>query len=97
MLADCNPAIELNALQAQAYFNCAAIWKYKGELDKAITDYNRAIKLAPQHAAAWALRRLLLMLQGREAAAQKDFVQCLLLNKRLERTAASAAPLASQY
>jgi tetratricopeptide (TPR) repeat protein len=56
----------------------------KGDLDAALADYNRSIELAPCTAAYYAKRGLALLLQGKEAEAQRVFDQCLALDRALK-------------
>jgi tetratricopeptide (TPR) repeat protein len=53
-------------------------------LDAAIADYSRSIELAPNIAEYYAKRGLALLLQGKEAEAQRDFDQCLTLDRALK-------------
>ena len=46
-MEDCNRAIELDPDFAGAYINRGAVYRNKGEYDRAIKDYNIAIKLNP--------------------------------------------------
>jgi tetratricopeptide (TPR) repeat protein len=50
-----------------------------GNFQAAIGDYGRAIALDQQLAIAFANRGLVLLLQGKKAEADKDFIQCLKL------------------
>jgi len=51
----------------------------KGEIDRAIVDFNRALELDQSLAAAYLNRGLALLLKGRDVEAQNDFERCLAL------------------
>lgn len=55
----------------------------RGDVAGAVTDYNKAIESNPRAALAYANRGLAQMVQGKHAAAKKDFVECLKLDVRL--------------
>ena len=44
-MADYDQAIQLNPKYARAYHNRGSAWGNKGDLDRAIADYNQAIRL----------------------------------------------------
>src|SRR5258708_168879 len=55
-IAACTRRIDSNRLKgddlALTFYNRANEWKAKGELDKAIADYNEALRIAPIYSAA---------------------------------------------
>jgi tetratricopeptide (TPR) repeat protein len=55
----------------------------KGELIKAIADYNRALEINPTAAKAYANRGLARLLQEDAAAAEQDFAAALNLDRSL--------------
>jgi tetratricopeptide (TPR) repeat protein len=63
-----------------AYNNRGAARFVKGNLDEALTDYDRAILIDPRYANAYRNRAVLKLVQGKPADAEKDFDQC----RRLE-------------
>ena len=46
-LSDCSKAIEIDPKVAQAFIKRGFVWQAKGENDKAIADYDEAIRLDP--------------------------------------------------
>jgi tetratricopeptide (TPR) repeat protein len=71
---------------ANAWANRGVLWRAKGDLRRAEEDLSHAIESEPQLADAYAHRGLARMLQGKEADAQRDFEQCLALNKNLRQS-----------
>ena len=49
----CSALIEGNANDAIAYYSRAVAYQFKGDVDRAISDYTKAIELNPYHAAAY--------------------------------------------
>jgi tetratricopeptide (TPR) repeat protein len=49
----CSALIEGNANDAIAYYSRAVAYQLKGDVDRAISDYTKAIELNPYHAAAY--------------------------------------------
>ena len=66
-----------------AYNNRGATLCERGELDKAITDYNRSIQIDPRLAVAYLNRGLVLLIQGKTTEAERDFDQCIKLDSDL--------------
>ena len=56
----------------------------KGDLEGAISDFSRALKLNPRHAGVYANRGLARLLQGKKPEAEKDFANCLALDPSLK-------------
>ena len=56
---------------------------------EAVADFDRALKLDPNRAATWAYRGLALLLQGKDAEAERDFARCLELDPDLKTSLAS--------
>ena len=61
----------------------------RGELDRALADYDQAIQLQSPTATIYTAtiymnRGLVKLLQGRAAEAQEDFAQCLALDQKLK-------------
>ena len=46
----------LNAQDANYYFNRGLDWAKKGDYDKAIADYNQAMQLSPSHTSSYHAR-----------------------------------------
>ena len=49
----CSALIKTDAKDAFTYYNRGAAYQTKGEVDRAITDYDKAIELKPDYAAAY--------------------------------------------
>ena len=58
---------------ASAYFGRGLAWRYKGEDDKAISDFTRAIQMNPNDAAAYNMRAGCYNRKGRFDKALPDF------------------------
>ena len=58
-------------------------WQAIRDWRRAEADWDQTIALNPKQAGAYAQRGLLYLRQGKESEAEKDFVQCLVLDKRL--------------
>ena len=58
----------------------------KGEIGKAVADYDRALKLDPRYAVAYLNRGVALLLLGHRAEAERDFARALQLDGKLEPT-----------
>jgi Flp pilus assembly protein TadD len=50
-----------------------------GDIEGAVADFNRAIKINPDHPEAFVNLGLLLLQQGRKAEAEKDFARSVAL------------------
>jgi tetratricopeptide (TPR) repeat protein len=57
---------------------------FKGEMLKAIEDFNHALELNPKLAWSYCNRGLVKVLMGNESEAQKDFGECLRLKPELK-------------
>ena len=66
--------------------NRGNVWRAKGELVRAVADYDRALKLDPNYAVAYLNRGVTLLLLGREEEAKRDFERTLQLDGKLEPT-----------
>ena len=69
---------------AWAYQGRGTALMYKGEMLRAIDDFNRAIELDPKIAWAYFNRGLIWMYLGEEREAQKDFDECLRLRPEMK-------------
>jgi tetratricopeptide (TPR) repeat protein len=52
----CSAIIQRDAKDAIAYYKRGLAYQFKGELDRAITDYNKAIELRPRYVRAYESR-----------------------------------------
>lgn len=66
--------------------NRGNVWRAKGELGKAVADYDRALKLDPRYAVAYLNRGVALLLLGHRTEAERDFARALQLDGKLEPT-----------
>ena len=55
----------------------------RGDLDGAIADFTKVIEVNPQHAKAYANRGIIMLLQGHDADAQKEFDTALKIENTL--------------
>jgi Flp pilus assembly protein TadD len=53
------------------------LWAARGDLARALSDFDRALELNPHFADAYAQRGLARLRRGDEAGAARDFAQCL--------------------
>ena len=58
---------------------------YKGEMLRAIDDFNRAVELDPKIAWAYFNRGLIWLYLGEDQRAQRDFNECLRLRPELKK------------
>jgi tetratricopeptide (TPR) repeat protein len=76
-------AMNLSAIQvAPAIMNRGNAYSAKGDLDKAMQDYDEAINLDPKNAGAYVNRALALAREGDFEAAMKDYARAIALNPR---------------
>src|SRR5260221_10967003 len=85
-ISACTRRIESGRLKegdlAYSYYNRANKWKAKSELDKAIADYNDAIKIAPNYIAALNNRGLTWYTKGDLDRAIADYSEALKINPK---------------
>ena len=74
---------DLNAQDAVFYFNRGIAWSRKGEYDRAIADFDQALRLNPNDAAAYNHRGSAWSRKGEYDRAIADFDQALRLNPNL--------------
>ena len=65
---------------APAIMNRGTAYSAKGDLDRALQDYNQAIELDPRNAGAYVNRALALARRGESEAAMKDYAKAISLN-----------------
>lgn len=69
---------------AEAYNGRGTIWEAKGDLDKAVAEFDQALRLNPRYIGAYANRGLARLRQGKTVEAEQDFERRLTLNKELK-------------
>jgi tetratricopeptide (TPR) repeat protein len=68
----CSALIKTDAKDAIAYYNRGSAFQTKGDVDKAITDYDKAIGLKPDYAAAYDSRARAYVAKGDYTRAVAD-------------------------
>ena len=66
----------MNPRHVHAYFARGCAWAERGDLERAIADYNEAIRLDPNYVAAYSNRAAALNLRGDAKAAAADLERC---------------------
>jgi tetratricopeptide (TPR) repeat protein len=82
----------LTAAQAQgsradsavSYFARGREWQAKGELERAIADYDQALALNPHRAQIYANRGMAWLRLGQEDKAAADFAECLAFRPEMK-------------
>jgi len=64
------------------YNNRALVWEFRGDLDKAMADYNKAIRLDPKYPTAFNNRGMVWAQQGRYDQAIADFGEAIKLDPK---------------
>lgn len=72
-----NNLISLDDQNADAFYNRGWIYEYRGEFEKAVEDYTRAIDIDKAHADAYYNRGLIYIRQGKYTLAITDFTQVI--------------------
>jgi len=76
-------AMNISAIgAAPAVMNRGNAYSASGDLDRALQDYNEAIRLDPQNAGAYVNRALALARKGEVEAAMTDYAKAIALNPR---------------
>ncbi len=78
--------MQLDPRLAHAYFGRGTVRLARGETEKAVADFDRALGLDERLAGAYAHRGLALILQGKNEQGEKDLSRALLLDPRLRAT-----------
>jgi tetratricopeptide (TPR) repeat protein len=71
-ISSCTTLIEREIKNAVAYYNRASAYQTKGDLDRAIADYDQAITLKPDYAAAYENRARVFASKGDYTRAVAD-------------------------
>jgi tetratricopeptide (TPR) repeat protein len=82
----CTAIIQVNPKDAVAYHNRGEAYSLKGEVDRAISDYNKAIELSPTYAPAYNSR-------GRAYTSKGDYVHAVADVTKAGELAPKAAPV----
>src|SRR5215469_15914630 len=86
-IAGCTALIEsgqeTSASLAGAYFNRGIAYERKGDVDRAIHDYDQVISLTPNNPIAFMNRSLWYSKKGEYGRAAQDYEQAIRLNPRL--------------
>ena len=80
MLAAAPAAAQSRADSAQSYVARGAAWFEKGEVERAISDYNLAIAFDPRSATAWLNRAIARSYKGDHEGALEDYARTLDLD-----------------
>ncbi len=78
-------AIELNPKHSRAYYNRGTLLYKKGQLQQALSDFNRAIESDPNHSEAFNNRGNIWYESGKTENALTDYNQAILLNPKHSR------------
>ena len=77
VIEDLNVALEVDDSAVEALVLRASAYRYLDALDLAFADAGRALELSPRHPEALLERGIIARLQGREAAARRDWLDLL--------------------
>ncbi len=67
---------------AYPYYNRGLAWQAKGDIDKALADYEESIRLDPKHANAYIARGNVWWAKGDHAKAQADYEESIRLDPK---------------
>ena len=93
-IKSCSALIERDAKDAMAYHNRGVAYQFKGDLDRAIADYNKAIELRPTYARAYESRGRAYASKGVFTNAVADVTKATELAARKKKEAAPAPKMA---
>ena len=74
---------ELNPKNAKVYYNQGIAWYNKGDYDRAISDYSKAIELNPRYADVYYNRGNAWIKKGDYERAASDYNKAIELNPKL--------------
>jgi len=86
----CSELIRKNPLDASAHLNRGGAFQAKGEMDRALADYDKALELSPNYAAAYERRGAAYAAKGDYVRAVADVTRAGELSKAAKVTPASA-------
>ena len=78
--------ITVNHGKSEAYYNRGMVYFHFGQRDRAIKDFDEAIRLNPQFATAYYARGFAHQKLGRMARANQDFEEAIRINPNLKRS-----------
>jgi Flp pilus assembly protein TadD len=82
-ITDLSKAISLKQ-HPRFYNDRGNLLAQQGDLDRAMTDLNRAIEIEPRYAKAYGDRGIVRLMSGDDTTAELDFKKCFALDSRLE-------------
>lgn len=74
---------QINEKDVEAFCERGILRGARGDLDRWISNFTKAIKLNPQAAKAYANRGMIMLLRGQDTAAQMEFDTALRLDNTL--------------
>ncbi len=77
--------ITVNHGKSEAYYNRGMVYVHFGQRDRAIKDFDEAIRLNPQSAMAYYARGFAHQKLGRMPRANQDFDEAIRINPNLKR------------
>jgi tetratricopeptide (TPR) repeat protein len=82
-ITDLSKAISLKQ-HPRFYNDRGNLLAQQGDLDRAMTDLNRAIEIEPRYAKAYGDRGIVRLMSGDDTTAELDFKKCFALDSRLD-------------
>jgi tetratricopeptide (TPR) repeat protein len=77
----CSQVIKVDSRAAWAYFKRGNAYQAKGELDRAIADYGKALELGPKNDVAWSLLGMARYDAGDFKGASADLLQSMEIDE----------------
>jgi len=85
LLNGCHSRTEAPKITPQGWFDAGTTWAEKGEYDKAIDSYNKALKMDPLYTGAYFYRAQMWEEKGEYKKAIKDYNKVLKISPNLEK------------
>ena len=82
----------MNPRLAKTYYNRATVYRAKGEIERAIADYSKAIEIDPQHSNAYFGRGSAFEAKGDYDRAIADFTKAIEISPEKRRCLLSSRP-----